>query len=399
MIAPEMNTFPHRETRVRVDGTWHFCTLHRSGGQWRKKHNGRVFYFGADAEHARDRWIQEWPQIVGTKKIDDMLVPTENALTVSHLCESFLRAKWKDVERGDLAKTTVQGYEYNLVKLDEAIGHLRVIELTPQTFEVLSDRFADMSPFSRQNFIVATRAVFNRAVKQELISKMPSFGEFEMLSTRVMRRARNQARLQRKLPTNQSIQTLLKSCPIQIQAIVLLGLNAGLKGMDFVHLSPDEIKQGTLIRLRPKTDVLQIAPLWPETLEAINEVGLPLSQPPGKRTSDVPWNAKAVSRRLKEFTSLAGIDHFNHDSLRHVLASIGEPVDSKATKIVMGQVSGDAISEHYLHQNFKPRCAKVTEAVREWLFDDRTLDVDGEILDAPAGGPGSPEPPISERES
>lgn len=77
------------------------------------------------------------------------------------------------------------------------------------------------------------------------------------------------------------VRTLLSLANPQVRAMILLGVNCAMGNTDLARLpiSVIDLKNAMIDYPRPKTGELRKAPLWPETVAAINKVSLSVQFP------------------------------------------------------------------------------------------------------------------------
>lgn len=93
--------------------------------------------------------------------------------------------------------------------------------------------------------------------------------------------------MEEKLLTVEQVKILLARSEGVVRLAILLGLNAGLTQADVAYLEPKNVVGGKLKNVRrKKTGVVNINPLWVETLEALRQNPLPLRWKDGSRLVD-----------------------------------------------------------------------------------------------------------------
>src|SRR5262249_38701455 len=116
------------------------------------------------------------------------------------------------------------------------------------------------------------RCIFKHAFEARLIPAPVQFGPgFDRPTKKAMRLHR--ANQGPKLFSREEIQRLLGAAGVQMQAMLLLGINCGFGNADSAHLplAALDLDNGWLNYPRPKTGVDRRCPLWPETVQAIRE--------------------------------------------------------------------------------------------------------------------------------
>ena len=185
-------------------------------------------------------------------------------------------------------------------------------------------------------------------------------------------------------------------------AMTLLALNAGFGNSDVaaVPQSAFDIEPGWVIFPRVKTAVHRRIPLWPETIEAVQEAiasrpdaddpahadlvfvtrcGMPWvrTQERKRREADTddgkPRPRVIVDSVSCEFAKLLrtlGINgHRNFYTLRHTFQTQADECrDFIAVRRIMGHSGGGDIADAYRERVSDERLKSVTDAVRAWLY-------------------------------
>ncbi len=144
--------------------------------------------------------------------------------------------------------------------------------------DLAADDFAELrrdiaktrNPESVGNEINRIRGVFKFGTDNHLIEKAVRYGsDFNRPSRRVLRKVRNER--ERKFLEAGEIRQMIGAANIQLRAMILLGVNAGLGNSDVANLPTTaiDLQAGWLDFPRPKTGIDRRCPLWPETVEAI----------------------------------------------------------------------------------------------------------------------------------
>ncbi len=102
-----------------------FPLTHNPCGQWSKKHQKRVYYFGSwradpDGTQALERFNREWPFIIEGRTPPP--VDTGDGCTIALLCNSFLTSKTRKMESGELSGHTFGQYRTTTDRLVAFFG-------------------------------------------------------------------------------------------------------------------------------------------------------------------------------------------------------------------------------------------------------------------------------------
>jgi integrase len=240
-----------------------------ASGQWAKKVRGRLVYFGpwADSQAALDKWLDQKDDLLAGRTPE-----SGDGLTVRDLVNRFLTSKKRLVESQELNERTWHDYDVVCRRVISVFGLERLVEnVKPSDFERLRADFAKThGPVALGNDITRTRVLFNYAYKHALIDRPVRYGDsFRKPSRTVLRKAR-----QKKGPrmfAATELRRIIKASSTQMRAMILLGINCGLGNSDCAKLTTAslDLKGRWLDYGRPKTGIDRRCPLWAETVKAL----------------------------------------------------------------------------------------------------------------------------------
>ena len=360
-------------------------------GQWCKKHRGTFYYFGADKEEAIKRYGREWDDIrAGRRPKPD---PTNPALytTLADVVNHFLTAKRKRVESGEL--TFRQWSEYMTVgeKIVAILGRNRnAADLQPDEFGKVREEAADrLGPVALGNYIQKVRSIFKWAFEAKLLDVPTRFGpDFAKPPRRAVRlqRAENGSRMIQA----KEIRKLLKAAGSPLDAMLLLGLNAGFGQGDCAELPKSALaRRGWIDFRRPKTGNPRRCPLWRETQKALDRAIRNRPAPTNPEDEGLvfitrwgrpyvrftqPDDGKPGCRIdgiIQEFKKLADrgrVKVKGFYSLRHVHRTVSDEVlDPVACGVIMGHVD-ETVAGGYREFVTDDRLRRVVDHVHDWLY-------------------------------
>lgn len=362
-------------------------------GQWAKKVRGRLVYFGpwADPQAALNKWLDQKEDLLAGRTPEK-----GESLTVRDLVNRFLTSKKQRVESGELDQRTWDDYDAICKRVISVFGRGRLVEnLKPSDFEHLRAGFAKThGPVALGNDVTRTRVLFNYAYKQGLIDRPVRYGDaFKKPSRTVLRKHR-----QKKGPrmfAAEELRRVIKAAPIQMRAMILLGINCGLGNNDCAKLTTTSVDlKGKWLNFgRPKTGINRRCALWPETVKAIKAALAVCPPPKDEKHSDrvfvtrygFPWEPKAkadspISKEMAKILKSLNLHRpgLGFYALRHTFQTIAEKArDKDAVRAIMGHVeSANDMSAHYSEEPIEDeRLLAVTSHVREWLFKNRRVSV------------------------
>jgi len=374
-----------------------FPLFPHASGRWCKKIRGKQVYFGKwnDPDAALAKYLDEKDDLHAgrTPRV------SRDGLTMRDLLNRFLTAKRHLVDTSELTHRTFADYHATCERLNDAFGPTRLVEdLASHDFEHLRAALSKTrGPVTLGNEIQRIRVVFKYADDAGLIDRAVRYEPtFKRPSKKVLRRAQ-QENGERMFEVRQ-IRKLLDVAPVQLRAMILLGINCGLGNNDCGSLLQKHIDldAGWLDYPRPKTGIKRRCPLWKETVAAVRAAID--GRPAAKDDADAdrvfltrlgqPWTRDAIvsgdvgkapkiapqiDAIAQQFSKLLVDQGMNRRglgfyALRHTFETIaGDSTDQVAVDHVMGHVD-PSMAANYRHRIDDKRLKKVSEHVRKWLF-------------------------------
>lgn len=361
---PDWPLFPHRN------------------GQWCKKIRGKHYFFGvwSDPQAALQKYLDQEDGLVAGRKPRN----ASQHVTVRRLLNEFLTFKRARVVRGELTQRSWTDYEKTCKRIGSVFGLERAVDdLADDDFaELRADIARVRGPTATATEIIRARSVFGFAFDHGLIDKPVRYGTgFSPPPRRTIRKAlhRNGPRM---FEPNE-LRAILDAADVPMRAMVLLAVNSGMGNQDIgmLPLAAVNLQTGWVDFPREKTATERRFPLWPETIEAIQDSLAKRPEPkPGheryvfltrKRQC---WSKEDTAGTLsREFVKLLkrtgtyrpGLGFY---SLRRTFQAIGEEAGETATRCIMGHVD-DSMSARYRQRLSDDRLRAVTDRVRRWLFN------------------------------
>jgi integrase len=351
-------------------------------GYWCKKIRGKIHYFGPwdDPDGALAKYLQQKDALHSGRTPR----PDPETLTVKGVANAFLNAKKKAVDAGELSLRTWMDYRSIMDKLVGGMGKDRVVTtLEPQDFASLKSLLAKRNgPHRMCTVIQVIRCAFKYAYESGLIDRPLRFGPaFKRTSKKTLRL--HKAKQGAKLFTRKEILVLLLSAPLQLEAMILLGINCGFGNADCgrLPLSAVDLDRGIIDFARPKTGIPRRCVLWPETVEALKQViagrkapkdaadaGLVFITKYGKGWSKAE-NSGPITQEMRKLLKKLDINgHRNFYTLRHTFRTVAdEAKDQPACDYAMGH-EVPHMSSVYRETISDARLRAVADHVRAWLF-------------------------------
>lgn len=322
-----------------------------AAGVWAKKVRGKTHYFGpwSDPQGALDAYLEQRDYLLAGR------VPPPENVTVANLLDDFLGEKLTHVETGDIAQVTFNEYEAVCEIINGHFGRAVAEHLVKEDFEGLRKRLAKgkrkatLSPVTLKRRLTIARMVFADLPAAKKALKSPP--------QRIIRAARREKG--ERLYEASDLRKLVKQAEAEIKAMILLGINCGFGPKDCFTLPA--ISKGWHNFPRPKTEVERRCPLWPETVAAVEAVGLPFN---GR-----VWDRYAVDREFKKVCKAAGVTCQGFYTLRRTFETIATTADVPQAIIdaIMGHARNDMASV-YRQKVFDDQLRKCVEHVRQWYL-------------------------------
>jgi hypothetical protein len=242
-------------------------TRHQTG-QFCKKINGKIRYFGNDQEAALRLYREQGDGLHSGKSTE---VRREGAVTVEAVVSHFLTAWNAKREKAEIAARTFMDYYRHGKRLVSFFGKKKAVDsITREDFDKLRDYLAKgASPVTLKGRVGGVRTMFELAYSDGLLTAPLKRDWLKRPSRKDLRKHRSKSG--RSYFHAEEIQRLHKCANTPFRAMILLGVNCGLGNTDIAALPRDaiDLKGGFLDFARVKTGVGRRCPLWPETIHAI----------------------------------------------------------------------------------------------------------------------------------
>jgi integrase len=367
-------------------------------GTWQKKIRGKIHYFGRWARRVNGKLVriegdgckealEEYKAVADDLHAGRTPRVKGDGLTVMDLCNRFLTAKLHQREAGEITARTFDEYKAMTDRLVSTFGKTRLVDdLAADDFEALRDAMTKQwGPVRLGNEIQKVRTVFKYAYEAGLVEKPICYGpQFKKPSASVLRRHRAKNG-ERMLETNE-LRKLIDAAPVQLKAMLLLGVNAGFGNHDIatLPLSSLDLGAGWVNYPRPKTGIARHCPLWPETVAALREAIAARPEPRQEEASGLafvttrgrPWLSRGIANPVsvaaRNLMKTVGIHHegIGFYTLRHVSRTVaGAARDPAAIDLIMGH-SDPSMGARYRERVEDSRLQAVAEHVRQWLFGE-----------------------------
>jgi integrase len=316
-----------------------------------------------------------------------------------------------------------QAYAENYAACERIIaafgGTRLVADLKPSNFKDLQYSFPKKwGPHKRSKTIQLIRSAFKFAYDQDEIDKPVKFGNFKKPKWSVFRKHRrdSQEKNGKRMFEADELRLLLANVGQPLRAMILLGANCGLGNNDvnMLTFSALDLEKGWLDYPRPKNGIARECPLWPQTVDALQEwddirrkirpatpdlsnrvfltargnawVKVELVEEEiGTKKKVSIVNDDAIAKEMAKVLKKLGLKRpgLNFYALRHGFQTVAEQKagDRAAIERIMGH--GDEINDmggRYREYIDPDQLRKITNAVREWLFPPEPQDDGADVL-------------------
>ncbi len=325
--------------------------------------------------------------------------PVADFLSLRDLINRYLTAKQRQVEAGELGRRSFADYHTAMARLIKLFGpHRLESDFLPEDFGRLRGELAKTrGPLALSADITKVKGLFKFGYEEGLFDRLPRYGPgFAKPPKRSVRMAR--AGRGTRMFEAKEISRLLANAGLQMQAMILLGLNCGMGNTDVaaLPLGAVDLERGVINFPRPKTGIARRATLWPESVNALKAV-LKV-RPKTKRPEDerlmfitkygLPWvrvqapQGRQTAERLAVVVDSVGLEFGKlmretktyqagraFYGLRHTFRTVADEVgDRRPIDLIMGHENGQDVSTNYVERVSDERLKKVSDHVRSWVF-------------------------------
>ena len=286
-------------------------SYHKHTGQYYVTRGGKRIYLGADRGSATEKYHRLALGLAPPS------APTiVSAMTAKELANRFINAQqanWRNPQ------ATLHSYKDWLGRFLRDYPKLMAEDFTVEMFAdwKLSLRRRKYALESINHYLTAVRSMYSFAEEAELIARTPRLRRVKNES-----RARNRSN-EKPIYISEQITRLLEYADLQMGAMIILGLNCGFGPKDIRDLTWDNISKDKVTLTRSKTGIGQSFLLWPETLDALNNLNkerrrlIARMAQRGRQRSDSgyvfvtrfwrPWSKDAVSEQFKKLCEKAKV--------------------------------------------------------------------------------------------
>ena len=374
----------HRETKNKPEpDPAQRCPLRRHRtGQWFKKIRGKFYYFGSNKQEALQMYYEQASDLHAPPPAPAP-VPT-SALTLRTLCNLYLDHQESRVKSEEITPLHFAQWQRELRVFAKCLGLTRrideIVALDLQEYRAKLIR-AGNTPRTVNFKLGVVKALFHWAQDNEIIEKSPNLRAVKRVQV-TKRRQRDERRTEeekRQTFTPEQIQLLLKHADASMRAMIWLGINCAFGNADVAELrwSDLDLEKGQVSLPRGKTGVARNLALWPETIQAMQEV--PQRGPlvfytktgkPGISFQEESHNRiDRISDRFAELLERAGIavqKGTGFYTLRRTAATVAaQSGDVFAVQGLLGHTDTKMASVYV--QSVSEQTDRAVRAMRRWL--------------------------------
>jgi integrase len=253
------------KTKRRTRSDKFLLTLH-STGQYCKKIKGKMHYFGKDKKQALERYLEQAAFLHNGKA--KMLKTTNGSMTLKSLCNIYLQYQQSRVTSAEI---TVRHYADQISCLRKFVSfigqHRKIDEISTLDLQNYKRRLKRVyNSAHRINLNISImKTMFHWAKKNDMLDYIPNIDAIS--SAKIIHK-------QRHVFTSEQIHRLFAFADVQMKAMIWLGLNCGFGCTDCAELkwSDLDIVNGRVKLARGKTGVSRDLPLWPETMQSLENI-------------------------------------------------------------------------------------------------------------------------------
>ena len=253
------------QTRRKTRSDKFPLTLHPTG-QYCKKINGKLYYFGSGKKQALEKYLGQATWLHGSK--EDIQKPKDENMTLKQLCDMYLKYQYSKLQANNLTANHYNEQIGSLNKLMASLGQsskinkISALDLHNYKRKIQNSHVS----VSRLNLHISImKALFHWARKNDILEHIPNIDAV----------SRGKIVHNEKFTFDyEQISKLLSAADVKMRAMIWLGLNCGFGCTDCSELKWTDLDfVNARVKLpRKKTGILRDLPLWPETINTLKKV-------------------------------------------------------------------------------------------------------------------------------
>ncbi|MHC4626135.1 MAG: tyrosine-type recombinase/integrase, partial [Planctomycetota bacterium] len=234
--------------------------------QYCKKIKGKMYYFGKDRKQALERYLEQAAFLRNGRA--KMFKTTNGNMTLRSLCSIYLQHQQAKASSTEITIRHYADQSSCLKKFVSFIGqHRRTNEISTLDLQNYKRKLkrAHNSAHRVNLHISVMKTMFHWARKHDVLDHIPNIDAVS--SAKIVHK-------QRYVFTSEEIHRLFDIADVQMKAMIWLGLNCGFGCTDCAQLkwSDLDLVSGRVKLARKKTGVPRDLPLWPETIQSLENI-------------------------------------------------------------------------------------------------------------------------------
>ncbi|HBG25829.1 MAG TPA: hypothetical protein DDX75_01890 [Phycisphaerales bacterium] len=236
-------------------------------GQYCKKINGKIHYFGSDKKEALQKYLNQAAYLHGNQEVTQQKF-TDDDITLNQLCDMYLKYQFAKVQANDLTAAHHNEQISSLNKLINFLGQSKKIKaistLDLQNYKRMLQKSA-ISVYRLNLHISILKALFHWARKNDILVNIPNIDAVSR--GKIIHK-------EKFIFSSEQVSKLLSFADIKMKAMIWLGLNCGFGCTDCAELKWTDVDfTNARVKLpRRKTGIFRDLPLWPETVGALKNI-------------------------------------------------------------------------------------------------------------------------------
>jgi len=235
-------------------------------GQYCKKINRKIHYFGTNKKQALERYLEQATYLHGGQNLAQKA--SNGNMALKQLCDLYLEYQHSKVLAGDLSARHHNDQINSLSKLMSFLGKGRKIK-SISTLDLQNYKrklqSASGSAHRLNLHISVMKAMFHWARRNDILENIPNIDA--VTRGKIVHQVKYTF-------TSGQMDKLLSAADAKMKAMIWLGLNCGFGCTDCAKLQWKDLdlENGRDQLARNKTGVPRNLPLWPETMKALKKV-------------------------------------------------------------------------------------------------------------------------------
>lgn len=359
-----------------------FPLFAHQNGQWAKKLRGSLVYFGKwdDWKAALQKYeLEVLGELRRQVDLDD------SGMTIGDMLNLFMDSKQSALSNDEITEITLDDYQRYLKILIVFFGKhrsLKSLDLSPDWLLFRNHISKNRSFGSVKQIIQRVRTAFKWAYENGYLDKPMRYGTaMKSPPKKVLRRDANKRGA--RIFSAAQLRDCINNAKQPLKSMIYLGINCGFGNTDCSRLLTSNIdfENAWLDYPRPKTEVPRTCPLWPETIESIQEYMASKKRDTelvfvtkygnqfGYRTNLRPIGAGFRKLLISINLHEEGLSFYR---IRHTFETVAQTAkDQVSVNWIMGHVD-PTMAGIYRHGVPRENLETVVDLVRNWLKTDET---------------------------